>query len=458
MTEPSLHTDRDPGSMTAIMRAVSARRPPRLLRVGIVRAGRVVEERLCKRHETITIGRDEGATFVLPDGDAPRRASLMEREDGAYHLRVHDFEGRIALDGGVHDLATLRARGGRVRLDESSRGRIVVGRTTVLFQFVPAPPASPRPRLPLSVRQGSTLDAGITIIAAFSFLAHFGLVGALYSDWSDPIVDESISVGALVHLGAMMPAPTVETRPMDDAPRPPQSDAKKEPPSRDTHAPRADARATGAAPVARGAESSRDAAMAREATAMGMAVLGSFGSQSAIEEALARAQIPPLDLGEAARDASGVTHADRALHFGNDGLVMPVLQRGLGGIAGATGAGADGRVREARVKPPRTEALVEPARATSPVPNAERTVALLRPRFRLCYNRGLLVDPGMSGSVLVRAKIAPNGEVAHVDAARISGLSSEVAGCIARVVRDAQFDPPGPLGSTLDIPVKVTQQ
>ena len=35
----------------------------------------------------------------------------------------------------------------------------------------------------------SDIDWTTTIIAAFSFLFHFGAVGSIYSDWMDPIVD-----------------------------------------------------------------------------------------------------------------------------------------------------------------------------------------------------------------------------------------------------------------------------
>ena len=56
----------------------------------------------------------------------------------------------------------------------------------------------PRPQLPLSVKGGlaSQIDWNLTIIAAFSFLLHFGLIGAMYSDWMDPVVNDDISPGA----------------------------------------------------------------------------------------------------------------------------------------------------------------------------------------------------------------------------------------------------------------------
>jgi hypothetical protein len=95
---------------------------------------------------------------------------------------------------------------------------------------------------------------------------------------------------------------------------------------------------------------------------------------------------------------------------------------------------------------------------TTPVANAERTVAGLRTGFRTCYNRGLLSDPTMAGKVVVSAKISPNGEVASADSAQNTGLSSDVVQCILRKVRTATFDGPGPNGATLQIPVTFVQQ
>ena len=38
----------------------------------------------------------------------------------------------------------------------------------------------------------------MTIIAAFSFLFHFGMVGAIYSDWMDPVVDDELDIAGLI--------------------------------------------------------------------------------------------------------------------------------------------------------------------------------------------------------------------------------------------------------------------
>jgi len=125
------------------------------------------------------------------------------------------------LATGITDLVALKGQAKRVgpayqvRLTDEARGKIIIGETTFLFQFVAPPPVQPRPQLPLSVKGGlaAQIDWSLTIIAAFSFLLHFGLVGAMYSDWMDPVINDDITAGLLDMVQKTMPAPTVETPP-----------------------------------------------------------------------------------------------------------------------------------------------------------------------------------------------------------------------------------------------------
>src|SRR5207245_9913789 len=122
---------------------------------------------------------------------------------------------------GISDIGALKGQARRVgnayqlRLTEEARGKVVVGETTFIFQFVAPPPVQPRPQLPLAVKGGlaSQIDWNLTIIAAFSFMLHFGLIGAMYSDWMDPIVNEDIAMQGLIDLAKNVPPPPVEERP-----------------------------------------------------------------------------------------------------------------------------------------------------------------------------------------------------------------------------------------------------
>src|SRR5690606_1363160 len=125
---------------------------PKVLRIGLVQSGRVVEERIIKQRSTVTIGSNERAMFVIPSQSVPPMFKLFELVGNDYHLNFLDgMSGRVALATGITDLNALRGQakkvGGayQVKLTEEARGKVVVGETTFLFQFVAPPPVQPRP-------------------------------------------------------------------------------------------------------------------------------------------------------------------------------------------------------------------------------------------------------------------------------------------------------------------------
>ena len=60
-------------------------------------------------------------------------------------------------------------------------------------------------------------------------------------------------------------------------------------------------------------------------------------------------------------------------------------------------------------------------------------------RIRLCYERQLLVDPKLSGTVTAKFAIEPDGSVSGVSA---SGLHADVDSCVASVIAKIQFPKP----------------
>src|SRR5690606_356858 len=167
---------------------------------------------------------NEKAMFVIPSQAVPPMFKLFELLGNDYHLNFLDgMTGRVALATGITDIQSLRGQakkvGGayQVKLTEEARGKIVIGETTFLFQFVAPPPVQPRPQLPLAVKGGlaSQIDWTLTILAAFSFLLHFGIVGAMYSDWMDPVVGDDLNVAGLADMMKNIPPPPETETPTD---------------------------------------------------------------------------------------------------------------------------------------------------------------------------------------------------------------------------------------------------
>src|SRR3954469_25814759 len=158
----------------------------KILRIGIIQGGRIVEERLVRKRENITIGQSARNMFVVPSEALPRQWLMFEITPKGYVAHFADaMDARIAVGNEIISLSQLKQTG-KIRrhghgwvllLDERSRGKITVGDLTTLFQFVPPPPPQPRPQLPRSVRGSiaSSLDWGFTTIAAVSFVAHLAL-------------------------------------------------------------------------------------------------------------------------------------------------------------------------------------------------------------------------------------------------------------------------------------------
>jgi hypothetical protein len=299
----------------------------------------------------------------------------------------------------------------------------------------------------------SQIDWNLTIIAAFSFLLHFGVIGAMYSDWMDPVVNDDLTAGGLIDMMKNIPPAPIEV-----------------PPEPTTAAATATATAT-AAPVATAAPkgttgpqkpSEREQQrLSQQAEQIQMQMLAAFGANSAVQGALNRGDIPPVDLGSAAASGAGVSASTgNGLNLGSGGgTIRPGGGGGgLGAIGTTAGTGNSGAGTEKSVAGPKGDVGVGATTATVAVANAGAVVAGLRAGFRSCYNAGLNVDPTMSGKVQLSVKIKPNGEVDVVNPSGNTGLSDSVVKCLIRKVQNAQFDAPGPTGSTLSLPITFVQQ
>jgi hypothetical protein len=452
--------------MTAVMRAMPQMTGPKVLRIGLVQGGKVIEERVIKQRSHVTIGPSEKSMFVVPSQSVPPNFRLFELISNEYHLNFLDgMSGRVALQTGISDLAALRGQAKRsaqgayqVRLTEDARGKVVVGETTFLFQFVAPPPIQPKPQLPVSVKGGlsSQIDWTMTIIAAFSFLFHFGMVGAIYSDWMDPVVDDELNIAGLIDsVKSLPPPPPVET---------PQ-EVSTTAATATADAPKAAAAGGGKAAGKGGSMSTGERArLSAQLDQLEMATLGALNSQGPATAGVLRGgDVPTGALDAAAQSGAGVSAGGSTglnLGGGGGGVLRPGASGGGLGAIGATTAGTPGGAGQAAVvKGPQGNANVGTAEIRGgQVSNAERVVAGMKAGFRACYNRGLASNPDLQGSVKITAKIGPNGEVLSATPAGGAGLGDEVVQCLVRRVQSANFAPPEGGGANIVIPITFALQ
>jgi TonB family protein len=174
-------------------------RDNKILRIGLIQNGKIVEERLLRRREPVTIGQSPRNTFVINMVEGlPRSYTLFELKNGTYHLNFRPgMNGKVSVDNQVHDFKGLREqklarkRGDKysVPLLERSRGKVVFGDVVVLFQFVTPPPPPSKLQLPASLK-GSVAQRldwpfVISLLGSFAFQV-FSLAFIMSQDYPEP--------------------------------------------------------------------------------------------------------------------------------------------------------------------------------------------------------------------------------------------------------------------------------
>jgi hypothetical protein len=455
-----------PGQMTAVMRAVAAT-GPKVLRIGLVRGGRVLEERVIKQRTDVTIGPSEKSMFVLAHRGLPASFKLFELVQGEYVLNfLDDMGGRVALPTGISDLQMLKGQTRRgndgsyqLRLTEDSRGKVVVGDTTLLFQFVAPPPVQPKPQLPVAVLRGATgIDWRTTIIAAFAFLVHFLAIGAMYSDWLDPVVDEELSLAGLVDtFDKLPPPPPVEEKveEVEDAKTEEVADTPKEPVKSASPG-----KGGGPDKGSGGAMSSAEvAALSNELDQLSMLTLGALAASGpATAGVLQSGDVPTGALDAAAASNAGVG-VGGGLKLGSGGGAIRPGQGGSLGSIGTTGKGAGtGTGSVQQVKGPQGNANVSSSVSVGSVSNAQSVIAGMRAGFRRCYQQALDQNPDIQGSIKLTIRVGPGGEVSGVSSSTTGNLPPSVVSCVQARARAGQFAPPDGGSAVVQAPVTFVKQ
>ncbi|MEM9691100.1 MAG: energy transducer TonB, partial [Myxococcota bacterium] len=444
MVQPhSQPTSGRPGRMTAVMRAVSQESGPKILRIALVQEKQVVDERLIKKRTSVTIGPSEKATFVVPTRKIPPNFALFELIGDSYHLNsLEGMKGKLSLKTGVSDLDQLQALankvsiGGtkvfRVRLDEDARGKVVVGDTTFLFQFVVRPPEPPKAQLPVSVRKGfaGDIDWFTTIVASFSFLLHFMLVLMAYA--YDPPADEGSYIADLVERAESIPPPPDLEKPKAEAEdesakkddkKDEAKQAKKQVPQKGKSTAKGKTADKGAskspAPDSKAAADAKAAEIAAELSQLNIDTMTSLQDGGPATAAVFEGDSAPIDaLDNVAASSKGVGSNGDPLNTGGSGnaTVTPgqggstsLAQRGNTGSAGSD-AKATSKGNTTKVEGPKGTASASGGAVAGTVSNASAVVARMRGRFRRCYQQGLASNPDMQGAATLTANIGPNGE------------------------------------------------
>jgi outer membrane biosynthesis protein TonB len=443
---------------------------PKILRIGIIQGGRIVEERLVRKRENITVGQSAKNMFVVLSDALPRNWLLFEATGSGYVAHFSDgMDARIAVGNEIISLAQLKQTGKiqkrgaswTLPLDERSRGKITLQDMTILFQFVTPPPPQPRPQLPASVRGSafSDMDWFFAIIAAASFLTHLILVIYLRNvDWPRKPDIEQVPdrfVQMVVKKEEKKPEEKKVEAKKDE--KKDEAEKKKAEKPKEAAAPKRELTEEEKAKLAEAkakADAERRARLAEQVKSTGLLkLLGAKAEgEGSIADVLGKGDVD-RDQEKAFQGVGGVGVASgndqlRGIKAGGSGsgrVADAGSLRGGGSIAGGgTGAAATEKKVSGVVKSeaPAVDGELDPAMVAKEV--RSRLGAI-----KACYERALKRNPNLSGKVVIHWTITQAGTVSGVDVEQDTLGDAEVASCIKSLVARWRF--PAPSGGSVDV-------
>lgn len=409
----------------------------KILRVALIHGGKIIDEKLVDRRDSVTVGQDAKNTFIVPASDLPSRFAVFENQQGAYSLIFTEkMEGQVRVGASNLDFAALRANGVAKKrgssyvlpLTDTSKGKVSLGEITLLFQFVSPLPVPAKMEIPADIK--GTLWSGMdrvffTILAASLFL-HF--MGAAYVALSPRRTDDEVELDTIPDRFAealQIPPKAAEPEKVKDAPK--AEDEKKE----EKKEAKKDKTPVDAV--------QHKAQVEKKVLSRGLLkVLGASGSGGALADVLG-GSTGAGDIAAALNGANGVSVAD-ATNVGGPRGAGSGKQAGIGDL-GTTGGGnvnlgakADAHIsgRVAAATPEVDSSDVDPAAIA-------RYVKLRIKSITACYERELKRSPTLKGKVSVRFSIMPTGRTGNVEVEENTIGNEAVAACIKTTIRGWVF-------------------
>jgi len=435
----------------------------KVLRIGVILGGKIVEERVLPPRQTVTIGSGKRNTVVVAHPSVPDSFTLVSFSGDQYHLHFKEgAEGNVQGPQGQADFGGLVAQGLAkkqgavyvVPIRDDQRGKVAFGEVNLLWQFVAQPPEAPQPVLPKAARGNhfQSMDRLFVTVLILSLLLHGGTYVALANTPLPPEVtlEEIPDRYAKVLIPEKLPAP----------PEKPKEDAGSKKEEKVTKKESDDKKPAESAEAQAQRKAARAAAVAKAVQSKGiLKVLGALGpgtGSGAVADVFG-AGGGMTDVASALSGAGGVAVAtDPGAGGGRKG-------GGQGGAASigdlaTSGGGAVAYGAKSEVKVTGSVAAEE-AEIDSAEIDQQKLGAFVKARFGLikaCYENALKRNPNLKGKVTIRFTILETGGLADIEAAVNTIGSADVATCIMATMRSwrTPFKPSGPV--TVEYPFVFT--
>ena len=343
------------------------------------------------------------------------------------------MDGRVRIGAKDLDFAALRSqklaqkRGSvyALQLDDSAKGKVSLGEVTLLFQFVPPPPAPTRMALPPEFRGTlwTSLDHVFFAILAASVLLNFSGAACIALSAKPPDADVTLDELPDRFAKLLVPPPVEAEKPKEEA-KSEEKVEKKEVKKKEKPA----------------SDEARKAAIAQKVQSKGiLKILGSSGGQGALKDLLG--------------EGTGTQDVASALKGAQGGVVVATT----GGVGGPRGGGAGsaagigdvgtagggnvslGNKGDARVSGRVSAASPEVDSADVDREALARYIKARLTAIRGCYEKELKRNPTLKGKVVVRFNITPAGRAGDIRIEENSVGSAEVGECIASLMRSWVF-------------------
>jgi len=420
----------------------------KLLRVGILQGGRILDERHVLRDD-ITIGHDAKNTIVLPPMESlPAKFAIFENRNNQYQLVFDDaMQGRVNLGSSDVDFDRLRKQGLAqergpnyvLPLQESARGKVDLGDDlTLFFQFITPPPAADKPVLPADVAGGfwKAMDRVFFTILAASLFIHFAWGAYIVS--RDPPPEPELALDELEDRfvkANIIPQKPPEPEKVAEAPQAAAEDKADKEEKKPASDKPAESKPQDAA--------QRKAEIAKKVSGKGLLkILGSSGGGSggAFADVLG-GSTGGSEIAEALQGAGGVGVATSEA-LGANGP----KGGGTGSVAGIgdLGTSGGGKVDLGSKKEVEVVGRVKDAAPEVESSDVDRDALARYVKTRLkaiqnCYEKELKRNPSLKGKVVVRFSIMPSGRPASIEIEENTLGNEAVGSCIRTVIRGWSF-------------------
>ena len=407
---------------------------PKVLRIGVVQDGKIVQERLMKVGEPVFVGSGPKNTFEITGEGVPARLELFTAKGNAYSLVVNAaVTGKVQTKDGPKDLDDLRKEAVKkgdlwsIPLGEEVKGKVVVGKTSILFQFVPAPPEPMKVAAPADMK-ASWLDEDdpvfLGLMMVFSFFA------GVFMLWVQLTPVQEIDELAMVEAAADLVVDTIAIPPEVTAEEVVEDEGKVETKKAETKS----SKSTDIQPKA--ASSSRESVANRSLL---IQALGAGGAGAGISGLLDDDDASAANLAEAMNGASGVesaTAANIGVRGGSGGDGTDARVQVGSATGGGVNQGTTKVVLRARTQDGGGDLDVEEGDSSGVQAIIKKNAA----RITTCTETALKSNDQVKGRISVTWRIE-GGKVAGASIVSNQTGDTALGDCVVRAVRGFRFDP-----------------